>query len=417
MIVELITIGDELLDGRRIDTNTAWLGRKLSSLGIRLRFRQTVTDRVEDIVDAFQKAKHRSNIILTSGGLGPTSDDLTFEAVAKAVNQKLIFHPKVFEKIQEKFEKRGLKCPESNRRQAFLPKGAVSIENERGTAPALRLDWDGTLIFCLPGVPNEMTHLFEKAVQPELIQQRIPNIILKERIYKFVGIPESYLEEVIEGLKFSNMTKGDVRIAYTASYPQIDVTLLLAASHESEIMEFFQYADKQIQEKLGEYLVAKDEETLESRIVKTLTKRNFKLAVAESLTGGLLAAKIIDVSGSSKVFERGFVTYSNESKKALLNVSKETLNKNGAVSEICALEMAKGAQRNAKVDVAVSTTGIAGPTGGTQDKPIGLTYIACVGPGFENVKRYQFRWDRNRNRMLAVYEAMRSLIRFLENKH
>jgi len=402
VIVEILTFGDELLDGRRIDSNSGWLGRRLTSLGVPPRFHQTVADTMEDSVAALRLALSRSDFVLCTGGLGPTQDDLTFEAVAQAFGQKLTLRPEVWERVRGIFESRGVPCPESNRRQALLPEMAKVLDNLIGTAPGCSLEIGQRILFCLPGVPVEMTELFELYVAPEL-RKRLGEKRRLEKVYKFVGLGESLLEERLEKAGLRQDGKADLRVAYTASFPQIDVTL--SSIDDSTL----QKADRLVRRELEEFLVAIDAETLEANVLEICRKRKLTLAVAESITGGQIGSLLVGVPGSSDVLDRGFVTYSNRSKVELLGVKSETLERHGAVSEECAMEMARGAKEKARVDVAVAVTGIAGPAGGSPEKPVGLTYVAWVGPDFEEVRRYQFRWERNRNRMLAAYEALKGL--------
>ncbi len=417
MILELLTLGDELLDGRRVDTNTAWLGRKFTALGIPPRFRQTTTDRMEDIVAAFQLALSRADLVISTGGLGPTADDITFEALAKALGRPLEFYPDVFRRIEKRFEEKGIRCPSSNRRQAMLPRGTVELVNEWGTAPGGKIEEEGKTVFVLPGVPLEMENLFERHVQPKLEEALEIKERRFERIYKIVGLPESHVEERVDACKLSEIKDADIRIAYTASFPQIDVTLS-AASKSLSADKIFKETDKRISESFGDHWVALNQETLEERVIRELQNRKWTLSVAESLTGGLVLSQLINVPGSSEVIESGVVAYSNKSKVELLGVAEQNLQNNGAVSESCALEMAKGIQKRAETTLAVATTGIAGPGGGaTPEKPVGLLYIAWVGPQVEEVRRYQFSWERNRNRMLAATEALRGLLRIVAGPH
>jgi nicotinamide-nucleotide amidase len=411
VIVELLTLGDELLDGRRVDTNTAWIGRALTAMGAPPRFRQTVTDRSGDIEEAFRRALGRADVVISTGGLGPTADDITIEALGKALGRGLEFHHEIWEKIRRRFEARKLRPTDSNRKQAFLPAGGREIPNDHGTAPGCIVEEAGKLVFCLPGPPREMNPLFDLGVRPEL--ERKLGVLGRrtERIYHFVGLPESYVEEAIDRCELGKIPGGEIRIAYTESFPFIDVTLSILPEQPDKSDEMAETADRTIRKEMGAYLIATGADTAEACVIDGFRKAGLKLAVAESMTGGLLSGRLVDVAGSSDVLDRGFIVYSNESKVELLGVSEETLKTVGAVSEACALEMASGARKRARTDVGVSTTGIAGPSGGAAEKPVGLTYVAWVGPDFEEVKRYQFRWDRNRNRMMAVYEALRGLIR------
>jgi len=411
VIVELLTLGDELLDGRRIDTNTAWLGRRFTSLGVPPRFRQTTSDRTEDIAEAFRLALARSDFVVSTGGLGPTADDVTFEALARALGRELEFHPDIFAEIEKRFEERGLRCTDSNRRQAMLPAGTSPIPNEWGTAPGCAAEIEGKSLFCLPGVPLEMEKLFERTVFPALEQKLGTSGRRVERIYKIFGLPESHVEERVDRCRFGNAGEGKIRVAYTASFPEIHVTLSILGDNERKTQELLLSADYAVRKELGEYLFATGVETLEERIVEEFLRRNLRLSVAESFTGGEIASRIVNVAGCSMMFERGYVTYSNTSKSELLGVTAETLERLGSVSDRCAREMAVGARSRSQADWAVATTGIAGPEGGSAEKPVGLAYIAWVGPEIEQVQRYQFRGDRNHNRMLAVYEALTGLIR------
>lgn len=414
MIVELITFGDELLDGRRVDTNTAWLGRRFTALGFPPRYRQTTTDRMDDIVAAFTLALARADVVLTTGGLGPTADDLTFEGLARALGRELAFVPGVFEKIQGMFAARGLACPASNRRQAMLPRGAVELPNAWGTAPGLRVDEGGKAVFCLPGVPMEMKNIFDASIAPWLASRAGPGR-RAEKIYTFVGLGESLLEESVDRCRLGELAGGEVRIAYTASFPSVDVTLSALSPSDEGNAELLAESDRRLRAELGRYLATEGGKALEEKVVEDFTAGGRTLALAESFTGGLVAAKLIDVAGSSAVFERGWITYSDRSKIEQLGVGTETLARFGAVSRECAIEMAIGAQRASGADFALATTGIAGPGGATATKPVGLAYIACVGPDLENktgtyVEEFRFRWDRNRNRLIAVHECLRMLL-------
>ncbi len=411
MIVEILTFGDELLDGRRVDTNTAWLGRRFTAYGVPPRFRQTVSDRPEDIANAFRLALERSDFILSTGGLGPTADDVTFEALGKALGQPLVFHDEIFHRIEARFHDRGLRCPEANRRQADLPEGAVEIPNDWGTAPAIRLETRGKLIFCLPGVPVEMENLFERGVRPQIERLLSASGRRVEKIYCFTGLGETFVEEAVQKCRLGEIPGGEIRIAYTVTFPVVDVTLSVLPESPEGAQAMLVRADRAIRRELGDHLLTEGNETPEQRLLEALKKRSRTLAVAESVTGGMIAAQLVGVPGSSDVLRGAVVAYSNESKVSLLGVLPSTLEKFGAVSQACALEMARGAQKKFGSDYAVATTGIAGPGGGTPEKPVGLTFIAWVGPDLELVRRYHFRWERNRNRMAATYESFRELIR------
>jgi nicotinamide-nucleotide amidase len=255
-----------------------------------------------------------------------------------------------------------------------------------------------------------MENLFERGVLPEFERRIGKSSKREERIFHFYGLSESHLEERFEKSGIRSLPSEEVRIAYTASFPIIDVTLSTGTALADRAEEF-------LLKELGEHLVGKNSETFESRVIAALARRKWTLATAESLTGGAMAARIVDVAGSSEVLDRGVIAYSNRSKIELLGVSKETLDREGAVSEACALEMARGVRRISGSDVGMASTGIAGPSGGSDAKPVGLTFLAWVGPPGEQARKYQFRYDRNRNRMLAVYEGLKGLLSFLEGRN
>ena len=418
MIVEILIIGDELLDGRRVDTNSAWLGRQLSALGVSPRYRTTVTDRLKDISKAFRVASERADLVISTGGLGPTQDDLTFEGLAMAFDRKLVYHEEIYKLIESKFESKGLECPPSNKRQANLPDGGQPLKNDLGTAPGCHLEINGKHIFSMPGVPVEMHAIFQEFIRPKVTSHQSEGTKNVERIFSFVGLPESYVEEKIESSGIRKFNDGNIRIAYTASFPKIDVTCNLFST--GDLQQEVQKLDQTVEKHLGEYLVSTDGKLLEEVVVEKMFEQSATLAIAESLTGGLLSAKIVDIPGSSRVFESGWVAYANDM-KVKLGVSSDTLEKSGAVSTEVALEMAHMAKKEAKTQIGLSTTGIAGPDGGSETKPVGLTYVALVADKpdsevFEEVKEFQFRWDRNRNRIICVYEALKMLLRYLEQE-
>lgn len=421
MIVELITIGDEILDGRRVDTNTAWLGRKLTLLGFPPQFRTSVTDRIQDIAHAFSVAMERAEVVISTGGLGPTADDVTFEALGKALNEPMIFHSDIYEKILKRFETRGLECPPNNRKQALLPQSAIPLENALGTAPGCHVVKKNKHLFCFPGVPKEMKALFETFV-PAIFSKQIKAQKRIERIYHFVGIAESVLEERLDKLELSRMPNADVRIAYTAHFPTLEVTLSICFLNGADPQKIFQQLDEKIETHFESELVGIGE-PLEVRLVELLKTKKLKIAIAESMTGGRVSAKIVDVPGSSEVLDLGVVAYSNGMKTSLLGVEKNTLNQFGAVSEEVALEMARGVRKQANADIGLSITGIAGPSGGTDQKPVGLTFIGYVGPNFEcvsggqtdsvleEVQKHVFRWDRSWNRQIATAQALKLVLK------
>ena len=409
MKIEVITIGNELLDGRRVDTNTTWIGHELYKRGYCISYRQTVCDVHQDIQDAFVLAVQRSDLVISTGGLGPTVDDITFESLAQAFDQPLEFKEDVFAKIQKKYEARGIEMPMSNRRQALVPECAEIIENEKGTAPGLKLVVDQTPIFVFPGVPIEMQAMFEAQVVP--ILEKKSKDSLYSFTFSFFGLAESVMEEKVlaslEDLGLAN----NVAYSVTASFPLVHFQFRVQKSDAEDI-------EKQLKENFfsqySQYLWKFDEKSIEQHVILAFKERGWSLHVAESTSGGMVSSSLVDVPGCSEVFHQGLVTYSNESKRNLLGVSKSTLQDHGAVSRACALEMARGLRKRYGADVGVSTTGIAGPTGGSAEKPVGRTYIAWTGPGFEDVSEFTFQGDRAHNRILTTHHALIGLYKRIQ---
>ncbi|MEZ4704364.1 MAG: CinA family nicotinamide mononucleotide deamidase-related protein [Bdellovibrionota bacterium] len=415
MILEILTLGNELLDGRRVDTNTAWIGRQCSLLGLCPRYSQSVSDDVDDICAAMTLALKRSDIVLCTGGLGPTMDDLTFEALAKTLDQDLVFHPDIFSQIEKKYAARGIPCPASNKRQAYLPAGAMILSNPLGTAPGAWVTEKGKQLFCMPGVPSEMKHMFETHVVPKMVSWLGDQPQSVQRTYRFSGLAEALVEESIVQVDLSTLPLNRVEIAYTASFPEVHVTYTLWPQISSSVDSIFGALDERISQKLSDYWIGLNDLDLVEKVVSRLREKKWTISMAESITGGSLASRFVDVAGVSEVFDQSWVTYSNRSKIDQLGVVEQTLQDHGAVSEACALEMAMGAKARAKATIGVGITGIAGPGGETPDKPKGLTYIAWVGPEDQTmVKEFRFTLDRNRNRMLATNHAVIGIARLIK---
>lgn len=406
MNIEVITIGHELLNGRRADTNTVFLGNFFANFGLMIRFRQSVQDVRNDIEDAITKASHRSDLVIITGGLGPTQDDITFEALAHVIQKPLEFHQDVLHAIEKRYQARGFAMPLSNRRQAMIPEGVTILANKVGTAPGCQLTLNQAEIFVMPGVPSEMKGMCSIYLMPWL-QKRLKHTETKPSIeYALFGLPEAMFEEmVLTDLQTFPWGK-DVEYSVTASFPLVTFTFRIAQAS-------FLLVQKSLEElffsKYSQYLWRFCEKSIEEHINLKLKEKKWILSVAESCTGGMLASKLVDVPGASEVFAQGLITYSNESKISLLGVSSETISQFGAVSSQCALEMAQGLRKQYGADVAIATTGIAGPTGATENKPIGRTYVAWVGHGFEDVAEYTFTKDRTSNRILTTYHALTGL--------
>jgi nicotinamide-nucleotide amidase len=386
-VAEILSIGTELLLGQILDTNAQFIGSELAKLGIDSFFRTTVGDNVERIKEAFATALKRADLVIATGGLGPTADDLTHESVAELLGTEMEFDEEVFDRIQKIFARFKYKMPESNRKQAFRPRGARILANPVGTAPGIIWEIDKQTcarigveqprtVLTFPGVPREMQAMWRETAVPFLAKSYSDGVTWSREL-KHYGIGESALaEKFAHLLKLSNPTvapyagRWECRLRVTAKAPSVEAATALAQPVIDEILRGS-----------GNLCYGFDDDTLESVVGALLTKSGKTLAVAESCTGGLVSERLTDIPGSSNYIKLNVVSYANEAKQQLLGVEEEVLNGHGAVSAECAEQMAKGIKELAKADLGLSITGIAGPTGGTPEKPVGLVYIGLAIPG------------------------------------
>jgi nicotinamide-nucleotide amidase len=381
MRIELINTGSELLLGTVRDAHLQWLAQQLFPLGLRIARQGTVPDG-SPIRDLLIEAFTRTDLILVTGGLGPTTDDITREITAELTGRQLLLHEETLERIQERCRRRGFTFQERMARQAMVPEGASVLPNDNGTAPGLHIPARGGLpdIFLLPGPPREL--------QPMALAHLIPYLESKTaaadrpdcRIYRVVGMGESMLEEKL-GLELSK--RGDIEVGYCARPNEVDFRLIGPKALLDEI-------EPLVLEAVGDHLLPMEDDSMEESVVRLMTQRGATLATAESCTGGLLANRITDVPGASAVFLEGFVTYSNASKSDLLGVPSETITAHGAVSEPVVRAMAEGALAKSGATHALATTGIAGPGGGSEEKPVGTVWMALAARGGETIS-----WSRN----------------------
>ena len=377
--VELLNTGSELLLGNVRDAHLSWFGQQLFPIGLRIARQTTVPDGAP-IRDALLEAFRRTDVIIVTGGLGPTTDDITRELVAELLGRKMIPHPETLERIQDRCKRRGFAFQPRMERQAMAPEGALVLPNDNGTAPGLYLpavegiSWSSPHIFLLPGPPRELQPMASAHVLPllkELASKHSGGLSQECRIYKVVGMGESMLEARI-GLELSN--RGDLEVGYCARPNEVDFRLI----GSTDILDQVEPALLAV---IGDHLVSGDEQSMEEIIVHLLAERGRTIATAESCTGGHLANRLTNVPGSSKVFLEGFVTYSNNSKTALLNVPAQLIEAHGAVSEPVVRSMAQGVLNQSGATYALATTGIAGPDGGTPEKPVGTVWIALATAG------------------------------------
>lgn len=403
MTAELISVGTELLLGNIVNTNAAFLARECAGLGLSVYYQTTVGDNPQRLEAAVRQALSRSDVVILSGGLGPTQDDLTKEIAASVFGLPLKEDAHTRERIQAYFDARGAKeIAENNWKQAVVPEGALVLDNENGTAPGLILEKDGKTAVLLPGPPGELIPMFRKAVYPYLHRKQ-PEIIVSEMV-KLCGIGESRAEQMIADLieKQSNPT-----IATYAKTGEVHLRVTARAADREAAELLIKPVLKELQERFGEFIYTMEEKvTLEEAVASLLKEQGLTVTTVESCTGGLLAGRLVNVAGVSEVFKQGFITYSNKAKRKLVGVKKATLREVGAVSERTAREMARGAVLATGADAAVSVTGIAGPDGGTEEKPVGLVYIGVAVRGQTWVQECHFTGNRARIREASVAAAL-----------
>jgi nicotinamide-nucleotide amidase len=401
----IISIGNELLSGQTIDTNAPYLKRKLLKCGIPTVSSFTVGDSEEAIVRALRLSAEEADFIIVTGGLGPTDDDLTRQAFADFLGDELVCDGEQLGKIEDYFKSRGYKMLENNKIQAMIPKSAEAIDNDRGTAPGILANYQGKILAALPGVPSEMKKMFKVSVLPLLKTSSGGQYIVTKRL-KCFGTGESNIAEMLGGLMDRNRNP---LINITVEFGVITLYIIATAEDENTAREMVEAESKVLTEKLGDYLFGYDDETLAGVVGKKLTDQKKTVATAESCTGGLVAKLLTDPAGASEYFKQGWVTYSNESKTEQLGVDAELIEKNGAVSEEVAAEMAKGAMERASADFAIAITGIAGPGGGSENKPVGLVYISIASPHKQITKRFVFLHERGFVRLRTAKTALNIL--------
>ncbi|MCT4597661.1 MAG: competence/damage-inducible protein A [Vallitalea sp.] len=401
MTAEIIAIGTEILLGDILNTNAQYLSRQLADMGISVYYQSVVGDNETRLIETIQNAMSRANIIITTGGLGPTTDDLTKETIGKVLELPLIEHEESRDRIIEIFNKRDIKMPSNNLKQAMIPEGAIVLENNNGTAPGFIVTKGKNTIIVLPGPPNEMIPMFCEKVKDELY--KLNEGIIHSRTLKLCGIGESTVASMIQHIidNQSNPT-----IAPYAKAGEVHLRITAKTNSNKEAIDLIDEMEVKVRNIVGEYIYTTDNKTLEETVVDLLNNNNLTLSLAESCTGGLLSSRIVNCSGVSEIYKEGIITYSNEAKMKYLSVSKDTLDEYGAVSEQTAREMVEGLIKNCNTSTGIAITGIAGPTGGTKDKPVGLVYIGIYYKGTITVKKCNFSGNRQKIRDRAVVEAL-----------
>ena len=397
MFAEIITIGDELLIGQVVDTNSAWMGQELNKIGIEVLRIVSIRDREKEILEAIDNAMKRVNIVLVTGGLGPTKDDITKQTLCKYFNTELIFSEEVFENVKRVLAGK-IPMNKLNKGQAMVPKNCTVINNPVGSASVSWFERDGKVLVSMPGVPQEMTTVMAESVLPKL-HERFQTDVIMHQTFLVQHYPESVLAEKLEAWEVA--LPDCIKLAYLPKLGIIRMRLTGRGHDRKEVETLLNREKAKLETILGEDIFSEEDTPLEVIIGELLKKRKLTVSTAESCTGGSIAERLTSIAGSSEYFKGSIVAYSNEVKKDLLYVSSETLEKYGAVSEETVIEMVKGAMKALKTDCAVATSGIAGPGGGTPEKPVGTVWIAA---GYKNEIR-TYKQETNRGRAMNIERA------------
>ena len=410
MKAELLAIGSELLGPLRAETNTLWLTERLLDAGIEVTARATLADDHELVASAFRSALSRADLVVATGGLGPTADDLTREAAAAATGRALRRDGSIIDTLRERFARYGRTLSATNEKQADVIEGAEVLHNARGTAPGQWLELDGHTLVLLPGPPGEMKPLFDGQVLPRLRERVGATSVVRRRVLKIASLPEGEVDQIAAPVysRFDNP-----KTTILGSPGQVELHLVAQAPSAEESERRIEELAAALRRALPDRIYSEDGRELPAVVVDLLRARRLTLALAESCTGGLLGARLTEVPGASEVLERGFITYSNRAKVEQLGVEPALVERSGAVSAEVAAAMAAGAQRTAGTDLGVAITGIAGPDGGTPEKPVGLVFVAIVGAGCSALRRCLFPGSRERVRYQATQVALEMVRRGL----
>jgi len=400
---EVITVGTELLQGLITDSHSAWISARLAAIGIPTDYHTSVGDDVERLADVLAQAASRSEVVVVAGGLGPTADDLTREAVARAAGKPLVLHQPSLNAIAALFASWGREMSENNRSQAFIPEGAEVMPNTRGTAPGFVVQVGAARVFVFPGPPHELHAMMDESAIERLKAMQTSAGVLRVRLVHCFGVGESQVDEKIRHL----MSAGrNPNVGLLVSNYIITVKITADAETGAEAEALISQTEREVRGLLGDIVFGADGETMAEVVARELMTRGLTIALAESCTGGLIAAMLTDVSGISKSFLAGVVSYSNEAKRDMLGVPAELLQEHGAVSEPVARAMAEGVRRLTNADVSIGVTGIAGPTGGTPEKPVGLIYVARADKNDTEVRECHFHGSRERIRVRTGLTAL-----------
>lgn len=410
MRIGILTIGNELTSGKTQDTNTNFIARHLYRLGWQITAMLSVGDDDMAIKSGLDYLLGKADGLIVTGGLGPTVDDMTTAAIARAFGRGLVMDEAVLQHVKARMTGRGLQWTENNAKQALFPEGAETIENRVGTAWGFSLEQNGKIIAVMPGVPSEAEKMLLEGVIPHFRRKAADDIQVVTRIIKLSGVSESAVDQELARVPFVDL---GVTVGFYPRFPELEVVLTARHYDRDQAAEAINRAEAEVVRRFSERIFAYDQDTLEGVVATLLSQKHFTLALAESCTGGLLADRLTNVPGSSAFFERGLVTYSNASKEELLQVPPEVIRQHGAVSQETAVLMAEGVRKTARTDLGLAVTGIAGPDGGTQAKPVGMVFIALADGEKTLCRHFSFRWDRRRNKVISSQWALMMLKNYL----
>jgi len=408
MNAELLSVGTELLLGEILNTDAKFLAEELSVLGINVYYQTVVGDNKERLKNALELALSRADLVIASGGLGPTPDDLTKEVIAETMGEGLVLDEESFDRIKKYFNKVQREMPQSNIKQAMMPENCIILKNNNGTAPGCIIEKNSKIVVMLPGPPHELVAMFNESVKPYLMEKS--EGMLYSETLKLFGIGESKAAEILQDM----MESKNPTLAPYAETAGLRLRLTAFAKNKKEGEMLLKEAKTKIYEKLGEYIYAEGDATLPETVTKMLIDKKITISAAESCTGGMFTKMIVDISGSSEILSESIVTYANSAKEKYLGVEHETLEKYGAVSEETARQMAEGIRKAANSDIGVGITGIAGPGGGTKEKPVGLVYVGVSCKEETVVKKLTLSGNREKVRYSAALNAFDIVYKILK---
>lgn len=406
---EIVTIGDELITGGVVDTNSSFIARNLTSIGIEITMFSSVGDDASLVERAVSSALERSDLVIVTGGIGPTGDDITREAISEMAGRKLALNAEILDLIKERFLKMGLEMGSGDKKQAFFPEGAETVKNPMGTAWGFILRHQKKLLIVLPGVPRELKAMMTESIIPFLAGEEREERVFKSRTLKVFGITETRIEE---SLRDTMIEYGRVRWSFLPNYPENHIKITVEGKNGAEVERTLKEVEAEIFKRLGHYIFGFDDQTLESVAGDLLRSRKMTLAVAESCTGGLITHRLTNIPGSSDYLNQGVVAYSNQAKIDILGVPASIIKKFGAVSEQTARKMAEGVRRIGKATLGLAVTGVAGPGGGTPESPVGKVFIALADAEETGVKDYNFFGNRESIKLMTSQVALNLLRRY-----